>query len=122
MIIAGVPAATLPKDSYSEKLDAVKEMSGAAFLALCETNGFCAVLEASDLVAIPADHVIVEIVVGGAEVHGLRYSLHGSKKNMAAAKSGWDLYTQSFPSVCNEGTPGAVMSSRYQTLVDACDA
>ena len=77
-LVAGVPFEKVAGAGIDEKIHSVRAMDSTAFIELAKTDGFVATLTAGKIILIPGRMIFVEIALGEV-LHGLRWSLIGSK-------------------------------------------
>ncbi|CAK0823661.1 unnamed protein product, partial [Prorocentrum cordatum] len=78
--LAGLPVDAVVADTLVAKRTSLMNMSLTDFFNLVQTKGGIAVkLKPGSIVLPPGNFMIVEVALGGAEVHGLCWSLLGSK-------------------------------------------
>ena len=113
--ILGVPRKYCPGDSIDALYTHMTNFDAQSFIKLCMDKGFVYKSVPSNIVILPGSHVYVMVNAEGTAVHGLRWQMPGSSKNMEQTIEYLNALLESYPEL-KSTTSGAVLEHLVKTI------
>jgi hypothetical protein len=106
--IMGVPRKYCPGESIDSLYTQMTNFDAMRFIKLCMDKGFIYKSVPSNIIVLPGNHVYVMVNAEGTAVHGLRWQMPGSSKNMMQTIEYLEDLLDSYPYL-KSTTSGAIL-------------